>query len=143
MNTTRMREAALDASLDACLHDARSGDTRQARRLHELLDHMLTEREGAEGRFWLTDHGRQVLAEMHRGLSRFPDSDEKIVDLRVSISVANELCEQRESGDEPNMEAAAERVAERGEFGLDASRIRDVYEEVAAAVGGFREISAH
>ena len=167
MTNTRMGEAALNASLDACLHEARSGDTRQARRLHELLGHMLTEREGPEGRFWLTDHGRLVLAEMHRNLSHCPDTDDKIAevaldavhirpkpghwpdqgsfvkDLRVAISVANELCEQRESGDEPNMEAAAERVAERGEFGLDASRIRDVYEEVAAAVGGFREISAH
>lgn len=167
MTKTRMGEAALNASLDACLHDARSGDTRQARRLHELLDHMLTEREGPEGRFWLTDHGRMVLAEMHRSLSHCPHSDDKIAeaaldavhilpkpghwpdqgsfvkDLRVAISVANELCEQRDLEGGPDIAAAVDRVVQRGEFELDASQIRNIYEEVAGAIGGFHEISAH
>jgi hypothetical protein len=45
MTRTRMDEATINASLDACLHGAKEGDSDQARRLHEMLDLMLTERE--------------------------------------------------------------------------------------------------
>ena len=49
MTQTRMDEATINASLDACLHGAKEGDIDQARRLHELLDLMLTERETKDG----------------------------------------------------------------------------------------------
>jgi len=165
MNSTRMGEAAINATLDACLVGARSGDAKQAGRLHELLDQMLTEREGPEGRLWLTDHGRLVLAEMHRKLAHsvghedppgaealdalhikprrgyWPDQCSFVKDLRIAISVANELCEQQ--GAEPDVDKAAMTVAQRGEFDMEAAQIRSIYEEVASAIGGFREISAH
>jgi hypothetical protein len=165
MTYTRMEEAALNASLDACLHGAKEGNIDQARRLHELLDLMLMERETEDGRMWLTDHGKMLLAGMHRQLSHcegsgprlhesvldavqlkpsqghWHDTCEYLHDLRIAISVANELCEQRAAGGEPSVSAAAEAVAKRGEFDLSSSRVREVYEEVASTLGGFREIA--
>lgn len=165
MTHTRMEEAAINASLDACLHGAKEGDTNQARRLHELLDLMLTERDTEDGQMWLTDHGRMLLAGMHRQLSHcegggpqlqesvldavqlkpsqghWQDTCEYLHDLRVAISVANELCEQRAAGGEPSVSAAAEAVAKRAEFDLSSSRVLEVYEEVASTLGGFREIA--
>lgn len=166
MNVKRMSEAAINASIDACLHAAREGDAGQGRRLHQILDQMLSERETPEGRMWLTDHGRMLLADMHRRLGH-ADGDEAhlgeavleavqlrprhgqwqdncsfVRDLRVAISVANELCEQRGRGGEPDVAQAAVTVAERREFDLPPERIREVYDEIAASVGGFREISA-
>ena len=61
MMNTRMSEATINASLDAYLHGAQEGDTSQARRLHEMLDFMLTEREMPEGQLWLTEHGKMLL----------------------------------------------------------------------------------
>jgi hypothetical protein len=165
MTHTRMDEAAINASLDACLHGAREGDSNQARRLHELLDLMLMERETEDGKLWLTDHGKMLLADMHRQLSRvegsghrlhetvldavqlkprqghWRDTCEYLHDLRVAIAVANELCEQRTGGGKANVSKAAKIVADRGEFELEAGRIREVYEEVASTLGGFREIA--
>lgn len=165
MNDKRMSEAAIDASLDVCLRAAREGDADQGRRLHELLEHMLSERHTADGRMWLTDHGRMLLADMHRRLShaegagehlrevvldavqlkprkgRWQDNCSFVRDLRVAISVANELCEQRSAGKEPDVSRAASTVAGRGEFDLAPERIREVYDEITASVGGFREIS--
>lgn len=164
MTTTRMSEGAINASLDAYLHGAREGDPLQARRLHEMLDSMLTEREGADGRYWLTDHGKMVLADMHRQLSHCEGSVEHIRetvleavkykpqtghwhdtcdylhDLRIALTVANELCAQRGAGNEPDVTLAAKIVAESGEFGLHESHISNVYDKIASTVQGFREI---
>jgi hypothetical protein len=165
MTQTRMDETTINASLDACLHGAKEGDTTQARRLHELLDLMLMERETEDGRMWLTEHGRLLLADMHRQLShcegsgpqlqktvldavrlqpghgQWHDTCEYLHDLRVAIAVANELCEQRSEGDKPSVRKAARLVAERGEFDMDPDRIQEVYEEIASTLGGFREIA--
>lgn len=167
MITRRIAETTLDSSLDAFLHGAREGDSYQARQLHELLDFMLTERETPEGRFWLTDHGKMLLAEMHRQLSHcegsgrhfrdtvldavqlkpqfghWQDSCDFVHDLRVAIHVANELCQQQTDGRKQDVVVAATEVANNGEFDLTPSRIREIYEEVAATVGGFKEISQH
>jgi len=62
-------------------------------------------------------------------------------DLRIAITVANELCEQRCTSGKPSVPRAAETIAERGEFGLDPARICEIYDEVASTVGGFREFS--
>ena len=62
-------------------------------------------------------------------------------DLKIAISVANELCEQRGEGMNPNITQAVKAVADHGEFGLNGSRIREVYDEIAATEGGFNEIS--
>jgi len=164
MTATRMNESAINASLDAYLHGARDGDVLQARRLHEMLDAMLTEREVAEGQFWLTDHARMVLADMHRQLSQckgngdqlretvleavqykphtgnWHDTCDYLHDLRIALTVANELCAQRSAGKEPDVALAAKLVADSGEFRLDASRIIAVYDEIASTVSGFREI---
>ena len=161
----RIDEATIDASLDAFLHGAEEGDTHQAQRLHAMLDLMLTEGETPNGRMWLTDHGRMLLAEMHRQLSHCKGSGEHLKDtvleavqlrpheghwrdtcsylrdLRIAITVANELCEQRNAGAEPDTTLAVQAVADRGEFGLPATRIRDIYEEIASTVGGFKEIA--
>jgi len=165
MTQTRMDEATINASLDACLHGAKEGDIDQARRLHELLDLMLTERETKDGQMWLTDHGKMLLAGMHRQLSHcqgsgqelretvldavqlkprqghWHDTCEYLHDLRVAIAVANELCEQRAAGKKPNVSKAAKAVAGRGEFKLEPARVREVYDEVASTLGGFREIA--
>ena len=165
MTRPRMDEATINASLDACLHDAREGDTHQARRLHELLDSMLTEREVQDGQLWLTDHGRMLLANMHRQLSHCEGSGDQLRDsvldavqlgphrghwqdtcsylhdLRTAIAVANELCEQRSAGVNPDVDQAVKAVADSGEFDMGPSRIREVYEEIASTIGGFREIS--
>ena len=165
MTRTRMDEATINASLDACLHGAKEGDTDQARRLHEMLDLMLTERETENGKLWLTEHGKLLLAEMHRALSHcegsghrleetvldavqlkprqghWRDTCEYLHDLRVAIAVANELCEQRSAGDKPSVSQAAKAVAGRGEFDMGAPRIREVYDEIASTLGGFREIA--
>ena len=166
MNAKRMSEAAINASIDACLHAAHEGDTAEGRRLHQLLDQILSERETSDGRMWLTDHARLLLADMHRRLGhaegdeahvreavldavrlrpqhgQWRDNCSFVRDLRVAISVANELCEQRGRGGEPDIDRAAGAVADRGEFDLSRDRIRQVYDDVAASVGGFREISA-
>lgn len=166
MNDKRMSETAINASLDACVKAARAGDADQGRRLHHLLDGMLSGRETPEGRMWLTDHGRMLLAEMHRHLAHaegggehlrelvldavqlrprkghWQDNCSFVRDLRVAISVANELCEQRGAGKEPDVGRAASTVAGRGEFELDPDSIRKVYNEIAESVGGFKEISA-
>jgi len=69
------------------------------------------------------------------------DTCEYLHDLRVAIAVANELCEQRAGGGKPNVDKAARAVSERGEFKLDPSQVREVYDEVASTLGGFREIA--
>jgi hypothetical protein len=164
MTNTRMNESAINASLDAYLHGAQTGDALQARKLHELLDSMLTERESEGGQFWLTDHGRMVLADMHRQLShcagngdklrdtvleavqykpqagRWNDTCDYLHDLRIALTVANELCAQRGAGKEPDVSLAARLVADSGEFGLDAQQINAVYDKIASTVHGFREI---
>lgn len=161
----RMKEAAIDARLDACIRGAQGGDEGQARQLHDVLDAMLTERETQEGRLWLTDHGRQFLAKMHRDLSHCEGSGHRLTDavldavrlnphpthwddtcsfirdLRLAITVANEMCEQREAGGEPDVSRAAESVAKGGEFGSNPEHIRQVYDEIAANVVGFRDIA--
>ena len=165
MTLMRMSEAAINHSLDACLLAAKAGDAQQARRLHDMLDSMLIEREEPEGRMWLTEHGRMLLAEMHRRLSHCDGSGEHlhttvmeavqlkphpehwadncsfVRDLRVAIAVANELCEQRSDGEQPDLDGAISRVAARGEFDLSEPRIRAVYDEISSEVPGFRSIS--
>jgi hypothetical protein len=160
-----MNEGAINATLDAYLHGARDGDVLQARRLHEMLDSMLTEREISDGQLWLTDHARMVLADMHRQLSQckgdgenlretvleavqykphtghWHDTCDYLHDLRIALSVTNELCAHRAAGKDPDVGRAAKAVAASGEFGLDASRIKAVYEEIASSVSGFKEIS--
>lgn len=166
MNVKRMTEATINASIDACLHAAREGDAAEGRHLHQILDQMLSERDTPQGKMWLTDHARMLLADMHRQLGRaegggehlsevvlaavqlrphhgqWQDNCSFVRDLRVAISVANELCEQRGRGSDPDVEQAAGVVARRGEFDLSADHIREVYDEIAASVGGFREMSA-
>ena len=165
MIAKQMDETAINISLDACLHGAQEGNAYQARRLHEMLDQMLTGREAEEGRLWLTDHARMVLAEMHRQLSRcegegqmlsehvldavrlrprksvWEDACSWVKDLRIAISVAAELCEQKNAGQAPDVSSAARAVAERGEFELDPTEIREVYEEIASSTGGFDQFS--
>ena len=165
MTITRLDESTINASLDAYLHGAREGDVSQARQLHEMLDLMLTERESPDGQLWLTDHARMLLAEMHRELSKCEGSEnqlrEKVLDavqlkpaadhwkdtcsfvhdLRIATAVANELCLQRNAGEETDLAAASRAVAEAGEFDLTPSAIGNIYQEIAATVGGFREIS--
>jgi len=162
---TRMSEAAIDRSLDACLHGAQAGDPEQARRLHGMLDSMLTGREEPEGRMWLTEHGRMLLAEMHRQLSHCEGSGEQlhstvleavqlkphpehwadncsfVRDLRVAIAVANVLCEQRKSGGQPEIERAISEVAACGEFDIGEARIRAVYDAISSEVPGFSAIA--
>ena len=65
----RLDESTINASLDAYLHGAEKGDVNQARKLHEMLDRILSGREERDGKLWLTDHARMLLAEMHRELS--------------------------------------------------------------------------
>jgi len=166
MNQARMDEAKINASLDAFLNKANEGDTDQARQFHGMLDSMLSERETGDGRMWLTDHARMLLAEMHRRLSRcegsgerlhetvmdavrlsphrghWQDSCEYLKDLRVAISVANELCRQKAEGNPPDIDLAADTVAETGECDLEPARIRDIYDRIASTVGGFREIAS-
>ena len=165
MSHKRLNEDTINASLDAYLHGAREGDTHQAQHLHEMLGSMLIEKELPEGQLWLTDHGKMLLAEMHRQLShcdceddrqlnavldavqlkphkgKWQDTSSFVRDLRIAVTVANELCEQRDCGSHPDVFQAAKRIAERGEFELDSSHICEIYEEIAANVGGFREIS--
>lgn len=161
----RMTESAIDASLDAYLNGAQEGDLHQARRMHEMLDSMLTERETPGGRMWLTDHGRTLLADMHRKLSQcesggddlretvmdtvgfrpheshWNDTCSFIHDLRVATAMANELCRQRDAGGEPDVHLAALTVSELEEFELNPTQVREIYDEIATTVRGFREIS--
>ena len=165
MTHNRLAETTINTSLDAFLHGAQEGDANKARQLHEMLDLMLTEQEVPDGRMWLTDHGKEMLADMHRRLSKcegggvhlrdtvleavqlmphkgnWEDTCSFLHDLRIATSVANELCEQRGAGKEPDVTFAAKAIAERGEFGLNPSQICEIYEEIAATVGGFKEIS--
>jgi len=164
MTTTRMKEGAINASLDAFLHGAQEGDALKARQLHEMLDAMLIEREMAEGKLWLTDHGKMLLAEMHRELSKcegsghqlsdivleavqfkphkghWDDTCSYLHDLTIAITVANELCAQRKAGQESDVFGAAKVVAESGEFNMDHDQIIGIYEEIASTVSGFRNI---
>ena len=161
----RMDEATIDASLDAYLHAAEQGDVSQARRLHEMLDNMLTGREAPGGQLWLTEHGKMLLADIHRRLAHCGGSGEHlreevleatqfkphihhwkdtcnfVSDLRVAIAVANQLCEQRSAGRSPSVDLAAEAVANSREFYLSKGEICDIYDDIAGTVGGFREIS--
>ena len=166
MTYKRMAEATIDASLDAYLHGAKHGDVDQARHLHEMLDLMLTEQEIPDGQLWLTEHGKLLLADMHRQLSHcqgsgdqlrdhvldavqlkppeghWHDTSDYVYSLRVAIAVANELCEQRSEGKTPSLSQAAKAVADSGEFSMDQSGIREVYDEIASTVGGFRQFQA-
>lgn len=165
MTQGRMAEAAINASLDAHLHEAQHGDVNQARCLHDLLDRMLTEKETDEGRLWLTEHGRMLLANMHRELSHceetgpalnehvldavrlkpreghWNDTCDFVADLRIALAVANELCQLNKAGCEQDLDVAVAKVVESGDYGSDAARIHDTYEEIAATVGGFREMT--
>lgn len=165
MTHSRMAEAAINASLDAYLDGAQGGDVNQARCLHDMLDKMLTERDTDEGQLWLTEHGKMLLADMHRQLSHceesgnalnehvldavrlkprqghWPDTCDFVADLRIALSVANELCMQSKSGCVQDLDAASGKVANSGEYDLDAGRIKEVYEEIAATVGGFKEMT--
>jgi hypothetical protein len=75
----------------------------------------------------------------HKG--HWQDTCSFLRDLRIATTVANELCEQRDAGREPNVTLAAKVVADSGEFGLSPSNVCDVYEEIASTVRGFKEIS--
>ena len=165
MKHARMAEAAINASLDACLRGAQHGDKTQARHLHEMLDKMLTEQETDEGRLWLTDHGRMLLADMHRQLSDCKESGSElsehvldavrlqpakghwddpcnfVADLRVALAVANELCQQGKAGCEQDLAVAANIVADAGEYELSVENIIDIYEQIAGTVEGFREMT--
>lgn len=165
MTHARMAEAAINASLDAHLHGAQHGDVNQARCLHDLLDKMLTEQETDEGRLWLTEHGKMLLAEMHRELSHCEESGpalnehvlgavrlkpreghwenscDFVADLRIALAVANELCQQNMAESEQDLNAAVSKVVESGDYDLDAARILDIYEKIADTVGGFREMT--
>lgn len=165
MTHTRMDEASINTTLDACLHGARKGDVNQARKLHELLDCMLTGKDSEKGQFWLTEHGRLLLARMHRQLSHcdnsgphleedvldavwlkphqghWDDSCRFVNDMRIAIAVADELCGQRSAGIEPDFDAAVSAVEKTGGYGKSADQIRGIYEAIAATVGGFREMS--
>ena len=165
MTHARLPEATINASLDASLHEAQHGDINQARHLHDMLDKMLSERETEEGRYWLTDHARMLLADMHRQLSHCEETGDALSehvldavrlrprkghwadpcnfvdDLRIALAVANELCVQNRDGCDQDLDQAVTRVASQGEYGLDAAKIRDIYEEIAATVGGFREMT--
>ena len=165
MTHARMAEAAINASLDAYLHGARDGDVNQARCLHDMLDKMLTEQETDEGRYWLTDHARMLLADMHRQLSHceetgsalsehvldavrlrprkghWEDPCNFVNDLRIALAVANELCVQKAEGRDKDLDVAATRVADSGDYDLEAMKIKEIYEEIAATVGGFREMT--
>lgn len=165
MTHARMAEAAINASLDAYLHGAQDGDVNQARCLHDMLDKMLTEQETDDGRYWLTDHARMLLADMHRQLSHcdekgsvlkehvldavrlkpreghWQDSCDFVADLRVALSVANVLCDQGRSGCEQDLDLAVEKVANSGEYKLEPVKIRKIYDEIAATVGGFKEMT--
>jgi hypothetical protein len=165
MTNRRMAEATINASLDAHLHGAQEGDAGEARQLHEMLDQMLTEQEIPGGKLWLTEHGKMLLAQMHRELSHcessgdqlphdvlgavqfkphashWQDSCSFVHDLRVAMTVANELCLQRDAGKTLNITEAAQAAAKQGEFGPDAAQLAEAYEKIASTVGGFREIS--
>jgi len=161
----RLDESTINASLDAYLHGAEKGDVNQARKLHEMLDRILSGREERDGQLWLTDHARMLLADMHRELSHceetghgleehvldavrlkprkghWKDSCNFVNDLRVAIAVAHELCEQSRAGGEANLDTAVRTVEADGHYNLRAGQIRDIYEEIADTVGGFKEIS--
>jgi hypothetical protein len=62
-------------------------------------------------------------------------------ELRVAIAVANELCVQRDAGGQPDLAAATLTVANRGDFDLSESRIREIYDGISSAIGGFTEIA--
>lgn len=165
MANKRVDEATINASLDAFLHGSRAGDVEQARHLHEMLDLMLTEREGPDGQLWLTDHGKMLLADMHRELSKcdgcgdrlrdivldavrlgphkghWHDTSSFVRDLQIATAVADELCAQRDAELKPDLGGAAEIVSERGGFGMSPPQICEVYEQIAESVEGFREIS--
>ena len=165
MTHSRMPEAELNASLDRFLKDAQRGDANHARALHDLLDGMLTERETDLGQLWLTDHARMLLADMHRQLSHceetgnaltehvldavrlkplkghWADSCDFVADLRIALSVANELCTQTRAGCTQDLDQAAQKVADSHEYDLEVSQIKDIYEEIASTVGGFREMT--
>ncbi len=166
MTHTRMDEASINASLDRYLHDAREGDVNQARRLHEMLDDMLSGKDSENGQLWLTEHGRLLLAHMHRQLSHcegtghdleddvldavwlkprrghWDDSCSFVNDMRIAIAVADQLCEQRKAGGELDFAAAVNAVEDTGGYGKTAQQIADIYEEIATTVGGFREMSS-
>jgi hypothetical protein len=163
MTGKRMAEATINASLDAHLHSAKAGDLEQARHLHKLFDHMLMEKELPDGKLWLTEHGKTLLAEMHRELGHCEGGGEQlrsraleavrlhphgspgeenyayVQDLRVAIAVANELCEQRSAGEKPDVARAAQAVARSGQFSLDEPRICAIFDEVSTSVGGFKK----
>ncbi|MBT8040761.1 MAG: hypothetical protein KJO70_08720 [Gammaproteobacteria bacterium] len=165
MRHSRMAEAAINASLDSYLKGARRGDAKQARHLHELLDKMLTEQETEDGRLWLTDHGRMLLADMHRQLSacretgvelsehvldavrlkpaegHWDDPSNFVSDLRIALAVANQLCQQGKSGCEQDLAVAAQTVVDKGEYDLKVDLIIEVYEKIADTVDGFREMT--
>ena len=165
MAISRISETDINSSLDAHLHDAQHGDANHARALHDMLDGMLSERETDQGQLWLTDHARMLLADMHRQLSHceetgnalnehvldavrlkprkghWDDSCDFVADLRIALSVANELCMQGKSGCTQDLDQAAQKVADGGEYDLSAVQIMDIYEEIAATVGGFKEMT--
>jgi hypothetical protein len=160
-----MDETAINASLDACLHGAREGDVNHARQLHYRLGKALTEQETDEGRLWLTDHARMLLADVHRQLShceetgkalsehvlvavslrprvgQWPDPCNFVANMRVALAVANELCQQSKAGCTQDLDQAVAKVAEAGEYGTDAAKIRRTYDEIVDAVEGFREMT--
>lgn len=165
MTDAKLAEAALDSSLNAFLHAAQNGDVNQARNLHDMLEKMLTEKESDEGRYWLTDHARSLLAQMHGQLShceetgsalsehvldavrlrprpdRWQDTCKFVHDLRIALAVTHELCEQNKEGCDHDLDMAAGKVADGGEYALDANQIKDIYEQIAATVGGFKEMT--
>ena len=159
-----MDEATINATLDAFLHGAQTGDVEQARKLHETLELMLIEREIPAGQMWLTEHGKEILANMHHQLSEcngcgerlrdvvldavrlgphkgsWQDTSSFFHDLQIATAVANELCEQRGVGLRPSISRAAKSVANAGHFNLSPARIGEIYDEIASTVDGFREI---
>ena len=76
--TEKLHEAHINRTLEESIRGAELNDAYQARYLHRIFKWMLTEWEGPDGRWWLTDYGKKLIAEMHDKLSQCPEKGDGV-----------------------------------------------------------------
>lgn len=162
----QLPEALLDLALKWNVQGAERKDTHKARHAHTILQRMLTEAEihnpfwDLEGRYWLTNYAKSVLAKMHDEFSKAPEQGKELVDSvlktllltptrgnrrnlgdwrresRIASHVDVESWIQKEVVGRPiSITESCKRIAKSGNYGLKWGTIRNIYYRVKSRRG--------
>jgi hypothetical protein len=149
-------EERIDLYLQWAINAAGQHDDYEGRRLHEFLALALSEKEGREGRWWLTEFAKKILIEMHEELSRDVGGGDKLIehvlattllkrapgnkrnlghlerDLNIMLRVDRLRQTKDDKGKFLTVTDACEAVANSGKFKLSAGSIKRIYYQLGS-----------